>query len=171
MSITYLNNYGGQFFRKIWGGVRKRKAHDVNIDYDKMLFDSVFWGSLDGTLSALHSGANVNAREIDGTVVLMLAAQGGNWTIANILLQAGANINIQNKNGQTALMYATWNWRTETVDKLIQAGADINIQNNEGKTALDMAIEKKYFDIVNLIKSNLDKQIDQQNYLVFDLNI
>ncbi len=53
---------------------------------------------------------------------------------------------------------------------LIDAGAPLDTKDKDGCTALDLAIENGHSDIVELIKSHVERQIERQGY-AFDLNI
>jgi len=55
--------------------------------------------------------------------------------------------------GTTALHLATSKEHTKIVELLIGAGADVNCKNREG-TPLDIAVEKGYKDIAELLRKH-----------------
>lgn len=52
------------------------------------------------------NGANVNAKDNNGSTALIRAVQVGDAKITSLLIQNGADVNAKNNKGQTALMYA-----------------------------------------------------------------
>lgn len=72
---------------------------------------------------------------------LLIAAEDGNETCLNILLEAGFDINHQGRNDQTALHRAVIHQRFICIRLLIDKGANPNIQDNIGKTPLMYTIE------------------------------
>ena len=56
-------------------------------------------------------------------------------------------------NGNTVLHVAVWNGHAHIVRLLLRyPGIDIQIQNKNGKTALDLAVEKDFTEIIELLK-------------------
>lgn len=66
----------------------------------------------------------------------MSAAQAGQTTTAQALLDAGADVNEKDDIGWTALMFAARNGYNATVQTFIDAGADVNVKDENGNTAL-----------------------------------
>lgn len=123
----------------------------------------------------INNGANVNAKDDLGRTPLfslqniqkpqLLIANGADVTvvdnygntplhfatdefIAKLLIENGADVNIKDNEGNTPIFGKK---SVDTVRLLIKSGADINVKNLEGKTPLDIAIEKKYQDVVDLL--------------------
>jgi ankyrin repeat protein len=67
---------------------------------------------------------------------LMTAAQAGQATTVQALLDAGADINEKDGIGWTALMFAARNGYPTTVQVLIDSGARINVKDEDGNTPL-----------------------------------
>ena len=109
-------------------------------------------GALQQILSAIESGANVNAKnEYGWTPLLIAAANNKDALVSSALIQAGADVNASN-DGWTSLIRAVcFNENPEVTSVLIQAGADIHAKNNYGKTALEYAIEDKNEKIIELL--------------------
>ena len=72
---------------------------------------------------AIRNGANVNARNNEGSTALMLAALFERTEIVIVLLQNGAYVNAMNNNGDTDLIWATGFGSTEIVNLLRSYGA------------------------------------------------
>ena len=95
----------------------------------------------------LVAGADVNAlNKINGSTALHYAAQTGQNTIMETLIQAGADVNITDANGNSPLHVLTSAkniFTTELCMKLLlNAGAKINVKNKFGFNALKCYIGK-----------------------------
>ena len=90
--------------------------------------------------AALSGGADVNARNVKGSVPLMVAAANASDPgVVAALLEAGADIGAKNSQGATPLMVAAqWNG-PEIVALLLEAGADAEAKDGAGKRAVDYA--------------------------------
>lgn len=91
---------------------------------------------------------------IDGVRTLMLieAAQDGNETLVNSLLDQGTNSNQTNDDGSTALHLAASKNHLSIVRLLIEKGrAGIDRRNKDGETALALASAKGYKAVVELL--------------------
>ena len=91
----------------------------------------------------------------DGTA-LIAAAHLGHTEVVETLIRAGAPLDHINNLGWTALIEAIvlgdGGWKhTNTVKALIKAGSDLNISDRDGQTPLDLAKERGYGKIVELL--------------------
>ena len=105
-----------------------------------------------------RKGADVNAKNRDGSTALMRAAYSGIYKSVKLLLEAGADVNSQNYDGDTPLRSAADGFmvyyppcnqckailcRNKETDQcmelLVSAGADVNLRNVYGRTALTTA--------------------------------
>ena len=84
----------------------------------------------------LRAGADVNARDQDGSTALMLARTP---PMVKFLLAHGAEVDLRNKNGDTALLRDAGSDRG-IVNALIAGGADVNAKDKRGRTALIIAV-------------------------------
>ncbi|EGO63973.1 ankyrin repeat domain-containing protein [Acetonema longum] len=110
----------------------------------KSYFQQIGQGHQDVMNLFLAAGFSVDDRRTgDEYTPLMVAAQYGNGTIAEILLQRGADVNARDKDGQTALMKAAAQGHDQMAERLLAAGADWRIKDKNGETALDIAVRKK----------------------------
>ena len=102
------------------------------------------------TAFLLAAGADVNAKDKDGTTPLMLAKTAEQ---TKLLIDAGADVNAMRNDGKTALRFAVgWN-NIEQTKLLIAAGADVNAKDSEGKTALMYAEANKKQELIELLKT------------------
>ena len=105
------------------------------------LHDAAQVGDIDTLKRLLSSGADVNARTISGTTVLMTAARYGHEAIVSALLAAGADVNALD-DGRTALNSAVQNGHEAIVSALLAAGTDPNAKRRgDGATALSSAVQ------------------------------
>ena len=91
----------------------------------------------------------------DGTA-LIAAAHLGHTEVVEILIRAGAPLDHINNLGWTALIEAivlgNGGWKhIDTVKALVDAGSDLNISDRSGQTPLELAKERGYSKIVELL--------------------
>ena len=107
-------------------------AFDAGADPDA----AVAWQSMQGRIEMVEflvaAGANVDAREPDGTTALIHASFSGRLELVKVLLAAGANPNRNNRQGRTALINACLKKRLQVVRALLAAGADADVRCNGG---------------------------------------
>jgi ankyrin repeat protein len=85
-------------------------------------------------------------------VLLLKAAQRGDFTQLKILLETGCNVDATDHNGTTALMFAAQQGYTEIVRRLLEAGANINLPRRlYGLTALMLATAAGHVDVVQTL--------------------
>ena len=97
-----------------------------------------------GTVETLlDNGAEVEARNEDGSTPLIWAASFAQTDIFRLLILRGARINVTDKYGNTPLIAAacqcaaaTLNSVYNVVKMLLDYGADVNARNRDGQTAL-----------------------------------
>jgi len=115
--------------------------------------------TLDGkpvnVLATIEVQFNLGTRNKDkayyGWTDLMGAAQEGQTSKVQALLDAGANVKEQDDNGGTALIYAAQVGHTETVQILLDAGAKVKEKNNRGITAIMFAALQGHTDTVKVL--------------------
>jgi ankyrin repeat protein len=105
--------------------------------------------------SLLASGADVNARDREGSTALMFAAMRGDAKMVQALLDAGADPNLKDANGETALLLGAARG-VEIVRALLSEGADPNLADGEGQTPLLVAAENQPESVRLLIESGAD---------------
>ena len=106
---------------------------------DAALGEACSNGDLEAVRTALEEGADVNARDEEGRMPLMLAAFDGHDSIVRLLLEKGAEVNAVDLAGRTALMYSSSGPFPGTVQLLLVNGAKVNLRDRaERFTALDV---------------------------------
>jgi len=98
-------------------------------------------GCIDVVKALLANGANVNAKDINGWMPLMIASTQtkGHSDIVKALLANGANVNAKTNKGDTALMIASGTGHVDVVKALLGNGANVNAKDIDGNTALKVA--------------------------------
>jgi len=90
-----------------------------------------------------NNGANVDARDDDGSTPLLLAvSEAEALSGAELLLDHGADIEKQNNNGQTALHLVSQRGRLDFMQLLLDRGAIVDALDINGFTPLHLAIAK-----------------------------
>jgi ankyrin repeat protein len=91
---------------------------------DADLFDAVEFGDREFAEVLLDDpSVNVNAQDLEGTTILMLASHYGHKDLVQLILRRGADPNLQDKQGRTALRRATESGDKEVAELLKQGGA------------------------------------------------
>lgn len=99
-------------------------------------------GDISAIQNLIDKNENINEPDEDGFTPLMIAAEGQNPEIVNMLINAGADVNARYKYGETPLMFALgWGKNQDVIKALIDGGADVNAENKKGKTPLMIATE------------------------------
>ena len=104
--------------------------------------------NLNNVRALLNSGANINARDNDGSTALIWAARFGHLATVRELLDRGANINARSNSGWTALICATYYGHLAVVRLLLDRGANINARDHVGQTALSLAAFSEQLPVV-----------------------
>jgi uncharacterized protein len=103
---------------------------------DTALIDAVKAKQHDAAVSLLEKGADVRAREVDGTTALHYAAHYDDADLVKRLLEAGADAKAVNDYGATPLGEAAVTGDPAIIKALLAAGADAKATNQEGQTPL-----------------------------------
>ncbi len=91
---------------------------------DADLFDAVEFGDREYAEVLLDAlDVDVDAQDLAGTTILMLASGYGHLEIVRLILGRGADPNLQDKQGRTALRRAGESGHLGVVEILKQAGA------------------------------------------------
>ncbi|MEJ1930626.1 ankyrin repeat domain-containing protein [Nostoc sp. NIES-2111] len=163
----------------------KRKAREANQAVEDFI-KAAMYGRLAEVQQAISNGIDVNAIGSNGQTALMYAAQFGQISVVQTLLDAGADPNILTDSDDglgeemTALMQVAGSFfagnRHEVVRLLVQAGADINLQGVGGKTALMYAANNGsgYIESVKTLVNlgaNLDIRDNDGNTLLMQVEL
>jgi len=95
----------------------------------------------DAALALIGQGADVRAKDVDGSTALHWAAHFGDVELTDKLLRAGAEVNVSNDYGSSPMMEAATLGNPELLKLLLKAGGDVESPNPEGQTAL-MAVAR-----------------------------
>lgn len=74
------------------------------------------------------------------------------FNVVDLLLDLGADFNARDVDGKSVLSYAVCSGSTRAVKKLLIRGADKSIEENNGKKPIDLAEEKGYDNMVELLR-------------------
>lgn len=96
-----------------------------------------FATTADEAIAALDAGADVNARDADGTTALSHHAFNGSTEIVKLLIDRDAEVDAQDGRGYTALRNAVEMKHADTVKALLDSGADPRIRSFIGDSPLD----------------------------------
>ena len=101
----------------------------------------------------IDAGAELSARDWDGSTPLMMAASAGRTRAAMQLVRAGAARDVQSSAGNTALHLAMAGKHFDCVRALLWAGATAGIKNDHGLTCEDtLPLTEQPLDLVHLFR-------------------
>lgn len=103
----------------------------------------------------LRNGANPNSSSQNGYQVFPIhsALSNGQNTIAKMLIEAGAEVNVLQSSRVSPLHLAAQQGNIDMIIVLLEHGANIAIRNDFGQTASDMAAEKGFPEIAEILKA------------------
>ena len=98
---------------------------DVSVDgFDADLFDAVEFRDRETVEMLLDApDANINAQDLAGTTILMLACYYGHLELVQLILSRGADLKLQDNQGRTALLRASESGHVGVVELLKRASA------------------------------------------------
>ena len=134
---------------------------DVNA-LDRQAYDAVTIASVADDAETLRTALRLGNKAgnvtspYDGTA-LIAAAHLGHDEIVRILIEAGAPLDHVNNLGWTALIEAVvlgdgGERHQKTVQHLLKAGANKNLADREGRTPLQLAEQRNYSQMVEMLK-------------------
>src|SRR5215468_8733236 len=90
----------------------------------------------DAAMQLIAAGADVRAKDVDGTTALHWAAHYVDVELVDALIKKGADVNAANDYGSSPMMEAATLGSAAVLKLLLKAGADVDSPNPEGQTAL-----------------------------------
>lgn len=123
-----------------------------DLQYSTMPLHAAVEGGVEMTLTFLHLGAAINAKNMSGETPLYLATRNGNLEVVRVLLENGANADLCGSRSDTPLYVAVAKGYTEIAKLLIGKGADVNKANFDGKTPLYLADELSRTEIAQMLR-------------------
>jgi ankyrin repeat protein len=100
----------------------------------------------------LDSGANINAKDSNGSTALDFAVSAAHETTVEVLLSNKADVNSTDLDGNTALHWAIA--REPISQLLLKYGATVNAKNNAGQTALFWTAQDSSAAVARLLLEN-----------------
>ena len=142
----------------------KKNPPPIPEDPDEQLMHWVTHANMEGVVSAVNRGADVNvARDKNGMSALSWAVLGVNEELVKYLLEQGADVREKDAEGYTPLHQAARVRRTEHAILLIERGADVNAKNSTGLIPLQLALDGYDLDFVKtLVSEGSDLSVTNQ---------
>ncbi len=126
------------------------------------LISAVISGEVDKAKLQLDAGGNVEARDAEGSTLLMLAAATGNLPMVELLVNSGASVNARDERGWSPLMKSVYNAERDcgfpdVAEYLIAHGADVEAAIGFGVRPLMLAAGYGEIGVVEtLLKAGAD---------------
>uniref|UniRef100_A0A8D3C4L9 Uveal autoantigen with coiled-coil domains and ankyrin repeats n=1 Tax=Scophthalmus maximus TaxID=52904 RepID=A0A8D3C4L9_SCOMX len=136
---------------------------NVDLQGRTALHDAVMAGCPSSVKLLCDSGGSVNATDFDGRTPLVLATQMCHSRICQLLLERGADITIRDKQNKTALILGCEFACKDAVEVLLKSGTDVKAVDSLGHDAFHYARLSKNQELVGMVKSYLDKDLEKQN--------
>lgn len=95
---------------------------------------------------------DINEKNIYNVAPLMAAISNNHPELIQRLINNGADVNSITGNGWTTLMEAAGRNQPDTITMLLNAGADYTLKDDDGETALDIAHERGYKEVAQLLE-------------------
>jgi len=144
-------------------------------ELNQALFAAIGNGLEDEVMRLISQGADVNAKDEQGSVPLVFAVKEGRKEIVELLLAHGADVNVKDRWGRTPLDYARQKKNEEIIRLLstkvtslyqamqlgdvakvkvfLEQGADVNAKNENGQTPLLLAAQNNDVNTAKLLIS------------------
>ncbi|XP_076009468.1 CARD- and ANK-domain containing inflammasome adapter protein [Genypterus blacodes] len=133
------------------GPLLKPEEHKPAKREPEYIFNLIASGGSLSQLQELLDDTDINAVNSRNETLLHVAAEHGDLSIIEFLLDRGARLDLQDSKGQTALHRAASRGHTEAVRALLKAGAPIYTMDEQGKTPVHLAAEDEHLDTVKAL--------------------
>lgn len=122
-----------RFDTKMLGALALTVLLAASVPPESPVADAAMRGDVDRVSALLREGADVNAAQGDGMTALHWAAEQGNASLAEILVNAGAHVHVVTRVGDyTPLHLAAKAGAGEVIDVLVKAGAHVGARTSTG---------------------------------------
>lgn len=118
--------------------------------YDSSGYTRLHSAGLEEAKYLLEHGADIEAATVSGRTPLIMAAQGYDKALVELLLSKGADINATCELGTALGAAALWGNSAEIVRLLIVKGTDLSIKDQNDATPLEVARARKDADTPNV---------------------
>jgi ankyrin repeat protein len=139
-------------------------ANNIRTKLGEKLYEAAKKGEIDNVSNLIKNGADVNFQDKDGVTALHMASFYGHAAVTFKLLHEKANPNLTRKDGFTPLHFACLKGNETIVKALIGNGAQLDLKTTNGKTAEGIAEEKKYNNIVQILKNPKDTKKEAESF-------
>ena len=104
-------------------------------------------GDVEDVEEGIVNRGNVNARDAQGTPVLMIALGNDRIDTARLLIRHGADVNASDANGWVPLHRVAETGNLDLAQLLVKKGAKLNAKNRHGETPLHIAAQSGQNDM------------------------
>jgi ankyrin repeat protein len=147
----FLSNRDSLSIRDLLKRDKSLASHRYAKDWTPLHF-AAFEGDAESAAILLDNGAQVDAKNGNGTTALMLAVQEGKTDVVQLLLARKASVAAKDKQGWTPLHFAAQENRLEIARELVRAGAAKNAKDAKGRTPFDVATKMGRAEIAHALK-------------------
>ncbi|KAJ9579830.1 hypothetical protein L9F63_004502 [Diploptera punctata] len=121
---------------------RTRQFKKTRTMGERRLLQAASLNKLGMVAALLHSGVDLNVRDVEERSPLLLAARRGCSEVVRLLLEKGADPNLRDTCGNNALHLAAHTNNVRVVTMLLDAGTDLRNIDNQGRSPLQVALLK-----------------------------
>lgn len=132
---------------------------------NKALMTAAAQGDLARVTDLLNRGADINARDDQGSTPVMAATYGNHVAVVDVLLKVGADVNLRDNRLDNPFLYAGAAGLLDILRLANAAGADPTITNRFGGTALIPAAERGHVEVVRYLLTETTVDVNHVNDL------
>ena len=99
-------------------------------------------------------GADLNAKDKEGSSPLQNSAAKGNYDISKYLIDKGADVNFKDMNDVTPLHFACMSGNLEIIKYMVKKGAKVNAVSKAGNRPLSWSVVKNQVEAIKFLKVN-----------------
>lgn len=103
------------------------------------------------SLATLGADVNASLAGDDDDTLLFVAAQNGNVSVIEALVELGADVNAPNNNSFTPVLVAAQYGHVEAIRVFAKFGGDVNFPNNDGITPIYIAAQNGHVEAIKAL--------------------